>query len=414
MVTFSKFLENFAVGKTNSIAGSGPSAAKIGVLQLRDLDGSIIGTYNYVNGGYGRGYIPAGEYRVLPQEPVRPNQYDAMSRDGVAYKFPVALNNGSTIIPDRRVESIPTEDNPQGGPRDGIMIHPDGGTKGTMGCIGIQGNGQVQRDFYEKLNYLIKRNNGFYPLKFDTSESSIGPEPKSEELPEQPSSEPSSEPTEKPQQASLSTKNNNVAQAFTPSKEEDKKEETSVPSEEVSKQADEIANTIKDWDWNAAKPSPQTGKFYPEEKQFSDGSKVKTLSDMMDDNLRIKPEYKQDFDKSVVSWLKDLIATTNGSINNLKNILKIKDNINAKNKQLYADKVNAIANTLSPQIPVAKAFTEPGSNQSTEQPVQVQPTQSVNQPSIETNKQQQVIPQTTGGYKHKVTLDLINKLNEVK
>ncbi|NBP16579.1 hypothetical protein EBU95_19685, partial [bacterium] len=81
MVTFSKFLENYAVGKTNSIAGSGPSAAKIGVLQLRDTDGTVIGTYNYVNGGYGRGYIPAGDYKVLSSQTVRPDQFDAMSID---------------------------------------------------------------------------------------------------------------------------------------------------------------------------------------------------------------------------------------------------------------------------------------------------------------------------------------------
>jgi hypothetical protein len=272
MVTFSKFLENVAVGKTNSIVGSGPSAAKIGVIQLKDLDGSIIGTYNYVNGGYGRGYIPSGEYIVLPEKPVNPHQYDAMSRDGVAYKFPVALNNGSTKIPDKRVESIPTKDNPKGGPRDYIMIHPDGGTKGTMGCIGIQGNGQVQKDFYEKLNYLIKRNNGFYPLMFDTSKSSVSLGHKNERLPEQPSLEPFSEPTETSQQVSLSTRNNNVA----------------------------------------------------------------------------------------------------------------------------------------------KAFTVPGSNQPTEQPSQMQSAQSVDQPSLETDKPQQIAPQTTGSYKHKTTLDLINKLNEVK
>ena len=51
MVTFSRFVENFAVGKTNSIAGSGPSAAKLGTLQLRDIDGTVIGNYSFVNGG---------------------------------------------------------------------------------------------------------------------------------------------------------------------------------------------------------------------------------------------------------------------------------------------------------------------------------------------------------------------------
>ena len=222
MVTFSRFVENFAVGKTNSIAGNGPSAAKVGMLQLRDTDGSILGTYNYVNGGYGRGYIPAGDYLIQSPQQVRPDQFKAMSIDNVAYKFPVASSSGSTEIPDSRVQNIPTGDNPRGGPRDGIMIHPDGGSRGTMGCIGIQGDGRVQKDFYEKLSYLINQNGGSYPLKFDTGEISVGPNIQSpeqqdkepEQTPQQPA-EPIT-PAEKPQQASLSDKNATKAMAFTP------------------------------------------------------------------------------------------------------------------------------------------------------------------------------------------------------
>ena len=89
-----------------------------------------------------------------------------MSVGGISYKFPVALNSGSTLIPDKRVENIPTEDNPEGGPRDGIMIHPDGGSRGTMGCIGIQGGREIQKDFYDKLSYLIKNNNCYCFIRF--------------------------------------------------------------------------------------------------------------------------------------------------------------------------------------------------------------------------------------------------------
>jgi len=404
VVTFSKFLENYAVGKTNSIAGSGPSAAKIGVLQLRDTDGTVIGTYNYVNGGYGRGYIPAGDYKVLSSQTVRPDQFDAMSIDGVAYKFPVATGSGSTEIPDSRVQSIPTRDNPNGGPRDGIMIHPDGGSRGTMGCIGIQGDGNVQKDFFEKLSYLINKNNGSYPLKFDTAESSIGPAQNTEEPPQQTSPE-TPESSEKPQQASISTSEPQTAKAFSPEKN---KEETTQPSADVPEQAKEIASTIRNWKWEANKPSKQTGKFYPANKQFSDGSSVKTLADMMDDYSRVKPEWRKDFSNSVVQWLKDLVDSKHPGINNMKDILKIEDDINPKNQQQYRSAVNNIANYMNPaeQPQTAKAFTPPVETQ--QQPAgNPQNNTQTNEPNIVTQPQERV-------YKHKITKDFIDKLNQIK
>lgn len=240
MVTFSRFVENFAVGKTNSITGSGPSAAKVGVLQLRDLDGSVLGTYSYVNGGYGRGYIPSGEYMIQAPQRVRPDQFKAMSIDNVAYKFPVASASGSTEIPDSRVQNIPTGDNPRGGPRDGIMIHPDGGSRGTMGCIGIQGGGDVQKDFYEKLKYLVNNNGGSYPLRFDTGEISVGPESQppvqQSEQPEQTPQQPA-EPADVLQQASLSDTNAPKAMAFTP--QEDGITQPSPEPDEVPVQQNE-------------------------------------------------------------------------------------------------------------------------------------------------------------------------------
>ena len=75
------------------------------------------------------------------------------------------------LIPDPRVEHIRTSGNPQGGPRDGILIHPDGGGPGTNGCIGIVGDEKTQEDFRNKLNALIKQNGGKYSLNFDTGKS---------------------------------------------------------------------------------------------------------------------------------------------------------------------------------------------------------------------------------------------------
>jgi hypothetical protein len=79
------------------------------------------------------------------------------------------MPDGNENIPDARVNNVETDANPHGGPRSGILIHPDGGGTGTLGCIGIIGNGEVQQDFMNKMDFLINQNNGKYILKFDTS-----------------------------------------------------------------------------------------------------------------------------------------------------------------------------------------------------------------------------------------------------
>ncbi len=103
-------------------------------------------TYDFRSGGYGRGSLPPGSYTVTPHLWSRSDR--SMSVDGVGYSF--ALSDKY----DRRV----------GANRSLLRIHPDGGTPGTMGCVGIVGNGAVQRQFREDMREELRRNGGRFTL----------------------------------------------------------------------------------------------------------------------------------------------------------------------------------------------------------------------------------------------------------
>ena len=45
-----------------------------------------------------------------------------------------------------------------------LRIHPDGGTPGTLGCMGIVGNADVQRQFREDMRAELQRNGGRFTL----------------------------------------------------------------------------------------------------------------------------------------------------------------------------------------------------------------------------------------------------------
>ena len=46
-----------------------------------------------------------------------------------------------------------------------LRIHPDGQGPGTIGCIGIVGDGAVQRRFRDDMLEEIRRNGGSFTLK---------------------------------------------------------------------------------------------------------------------------------------------------------------------------------------------------------------------------------------------------------
>ena len=51
-----------------------------------------------------------------------------------------------------------------GGNRQLLRIHPDGGSAGTEGCIGIVGDAATQRRFRDDMLSEIRRNGGSYQL----------------------------------------------------------------------------------------------------------------------------------------------------------------------------------------------------------------------------------------------------------
>lgn len=103
-------------------------------------------TYTFRSGGHGRGSLPTGTYEVTAHMHSRSNA--SMSVDGVGYSFAVSDKY------DPRV----------GGTRRLLRIHPDGGSAGTEGCIGIVGSGDVQRRFRADMEAELARNGGRYTL----------------------------------------------------------------------------------------------------------------------------------------------------------------------------------------------------------------------------------------------------------
>ena len=92
--------------------------------------------------------MPAGDYTIRPHLWSRSDKASMMV-DGVGYSF--AMSNKY----DPRV----------GGTRTLLRIHPDGLGPGTIGCIGIVGNGAVQRAFKEDMRAELARNGGQYTLR---------------------------------------------------------------------------------------------------------------------------------------------------------------------------------------------------------------------------------------------------------
>ncbi len=103
-------------------------------------------SYDFRSGGFGRGSLPPGAYNVTPHLWSRSNR--SMTVGGVGYSF--AMSNKF----DSRV----------GATRSLLRIHPDGGTPGTEGCVGVIGNAAVQRQFREDMRAELSRNGGRFTL----------------------------------------------------------------------------------------------------------------------------------------------------------------------------------------------------------------------------------------------------------
>lgn len=114
-------------------------------------------TYRFNSGGHGRGSLPPGQYEVTPHMWSRNTR--GMVRDGVGYSF--ALSNKY----DPRV----------GGTRSALRIHPDGGSAGTQGCIGIVGDAATQRQLREDMRAELARNGGRFTLNVGVPPTNASP-----------------------------------------------------------------------------------------------------------------------------------------------------------------------------------------------------------------------------------------------
>jgi len=103
-------------------------------------------TYTYRSGGFGNGNLPNGDYKVTPHMWSRNTK--GMVVDGVGFSF--ALSDKF--------------DPRTGATRSLLRIHPDGSPAGTQGCIGIVGNGDVQRQFLADMKAELDRNGGSFTL----------------------------------------------------------------------------------------------------------------------------------------------------------------------------------------------------------------------------------------------------------
>ncbi len=111
-----------------------------GVLSLNGI------TYNFRSGGGGNGYLPFGTYTITNCR--TRNDVSSMMVDG--FGFSCDLN-----------DSFDARTNAQ---RTLLRIHPDGGGPGTIGCIGIVGDGNTQRNFFNNITSLLSTNGGRYTI----------------------------------------------------------------------------------------------------------------------------------------------------------------------------------------------------------------------------------------------------------
>lgn len=121
-------------------------------------------------------------------------------------------------------------------------------------------------------------------------------------------------------------------------------------AKDTSTPAQKLVNTIRDWSWTANQPSPQTGRFYPSTKQFSDGRTTIKLGEMFN-GVQVKPQWQQDFNNSVKQWLLDLVAKMHPGINKMKSMLNISDDINPNNQQQYQQSILQTVSQMVPQTP---------------------------------------------------------------
>jgi len=113
----------------------------------------------------------------------------------------------------------------------------------------------------------------------------------------------------------------------------------------LAQKAQKWFDTFKDWEWNAAAPSPQTGKMYPPAGKFHNGQSTVTLKEMFDNAGKVKPEWVEDFKNTIVAWCNDLVNKLHPALNRMKNMVGLRDDISAQNKEQYRTALGEINNS---------------------------------------------------------------------
>lgn len=145
--------QNSAAFGTQTVGGR--NSMKVGTLVLKDpQSGQVMGQYRFRNGGHGRGAIPWGTYEMSNG---RRRSDQSFSSGGFGFSFDLTQKG---------MAHGTARDSRYGTPRTLLRVHPDGGSPGTMGCIGIVGGADVQRDFYQKAMELQQRYGGKFELEF--------------------------------------------------------------------------------------------------------------------------------------------------------------------------------------------------------------------------------------------------------
>ncbi|MDC0712377.1 peptidoglycan-binding domain-containing protein [Stigmatella sp. ncwal1] len=112
-------------------------------------------SYQFNSGSGSRFSTPEGTYRVTAHRNSRSEA--AFVRDGVGFSF--------RMEDARRPNSDAMYDSRAGRDRTALRIHPDGGARGTAGCIGIVGDAATMRQFRDDMNAELRRNGGSYTLR---------------------------------------------------------------------------------------------------------------------------------------------------------------------------------------------------------------------------------------------------------
>jgi hypothetical protein len=100
--------------------------------------------FAFNSGGFGRGYLPLGIYRVKGPEDTKQFGMVAARNTPEAYGYKFFLS-------DKRDPRLP------GSPlRELLRVHPDEPPPGSHGCIAIIGDPKIQHRFHDALGQLIK------------------------------------------------------------------------------------------------------------------------------------------------------------------------------------------------------------------------------------------------------------------